>query len=894
MSGEVNVTSDTDSEDNWWALLATALVLATAAGNILVCLAIAWERRLQNVTNYFLMSLAITDLMVAVLVMPLGILTLVRGFFPLPSAYCLAWICLDVLFCTASIMHLCTISVDRYLSLRYPMRFGRNKTRRRVTLKIVFVWLLSLAMSLPLSLMYSQDQDSVLVDGTCQIPDPVYKLVGSIVCFYIPLGVMLLTYALTVRLLAVQQHQLGGSGSVGGGSASSSTTGAAWASGWLGGPQSVQAMERRGTWRRFLLQNPGGRGTAGSGTIINKTCGRTPCSTPQHGHSAASTDTELTTLDTHELWIPESTVPDPTPKAMSALSHFGAEMLKLSRGLETVAKATATTTTPRVSSERSAPESTTSSQTSIFAEQQPAVQADSTSMSPPYTGHECSRQRGRAATFHARTTRQEEQEQGNTTPTTSPTKQSPWQIPRRRGSSFHETRRWRNNSESSTASDEHLASPSFNMAEPYKIRTGKIQRQTADASKTRLSTRKSESISPPSGTSGTVSPTHSVDQQPNPTEEVVHQDEDDAIRSITNSNNNQLTVETKEDQGSTSHVPKIVKVHRKSVVSFPLPPPCTCPYFGEQSGEGDQKQPSPRSTEVVIVPTIGGDTDSKLKHHLIVPGEDSLEEGRNNEANISPKSSPTSSSATSPNKKGMVLTNILKARSSEISTGGSNMIVTWDTKSSNIRHRGSGIGGTVRTILEPSSTSSIQGNNRTLPLLRRAATLRHHNGTTKLNKRAGTKTGDGVTGGTTASASSSPCLLVRYGSGGSPSPRSRSRSATVRSHHSRNSSVISRTSSRHGRIIRLEQKATKVLGVVFFTFVILWAPFFVLNLVPTVCGEECERNIDHRVFDFVTWLGYASSMVNPIFYTIFNKVFRQAFKKVLLCQYRKKVWRPPT
>lgn len=65
--------------NNWWALFALVLVVGTAAGNILVCLAIAWERRLQNVTNYFLMSLAITDLMVAVLVMPLGILTLVRG-----------------------------------------------------------------------------------------------------------------------------------------------------------------------------------------------------------------------------------------------------------------------------------------------------------------------------------------------------------------------------------------------------------------------------------------------------------------------------------------------------------------------------------------------------------------------------------------------------------------------------------------------------------------------------------------------------------------------------------------------------------------------------------------------------------------------------------------------
>lgn len=71
--------SETDEFNNWWALSALVLVVGTAAGNILVCLAITWERRLQNVTNYFLMSLAITDLMVAILVMPLGILTLVRG-----------------------------------------------------------------------------------------------------------------------------------------------------------------------------------------------------------------------------------------------------------------------------------------------------------------------------------------------------------------------------------------------------------------------------------------------------------------------------------------------------------------------------------------------------------------------------------------------------------------------------------------------------------------------------------------------------------------------------------------------------------------------------------------------------------------------------------------------
>lgn len=74
-----HIDGDAQQPNNYWALLALVLVVGTAAGNILVCLAITRERRLQNITNYFLMSLAITDLMVAILVMPLGILTLVKG-----------------------------------------------------------------------------------------------------------------------------------------------------------------------------------------------------------------------------------------------------------------------------------------------------------------------------------------------------------------------------------------------------------------------------------------------------------------------------------------------------------------------------------------------------------------------------------------------------------------------------------------------------------------------------------------------------------------------------------------------------------------------------------------------------------------------------------------------
>ena len=64
---------------HWGVLALSVLIVATAIGNILVCLAVCWDRRLQNMTNYFLMSLAIADLLVAVLVMPLGLVVELYG-----------------------------------------------------------------------------------------------------------------------------------------------------------------------------------------------------------------------------------------------------------------------------------------------------------------------------------------------------------------------------------------------------------------------------------------------------------------------------------------------------------------------------------------------------------------------------------------------------------------------------------------------------------------------------------------------------------------------------------------------------------------------------------------------------------------------------------------------
>ena len=68
---------DPHVDKNYWALLLLVLCLIVVFGNVLVILSVAKERSLQNITNYFIVSLAVADLCVAGVVMPLYAYTMV-------------------------------------------------------------------------------------------------------------------------------------------------------------------------------------------------------------------------------------------------------------------------------------------------------------------------------------------------------------------------------------------------------------------------------------------------------------------------------------------------------------------------------------------------------------------------------------------------------------------------------------------------------------------------------------------------------------------------------------------------------------------------------------------------------------------------------------------------
>uniref|UniRef100_A0A4W4H023 G-protein coupled receptors family 1 profile domain-containing protein n=1 Tax=Electrophorus electricus TaxID=8005 RepID=A0A4W4H023_ELEEL len=192
-------------EKNWPALLILVIIVLTVGGNILVILAVSLEKKLQNATNFFLRSLAVADMLVGILVMPISLINILYDYaWPLPDALCPIWIYLDVLFSTASIMHLCAISLDRYVAICNPIQHSRFNSRTKAMLKIAAVWTISIGISTPIPVIGLRNKDKVFVSGSCVLNEERFVLVGSFVAFFIPLVIMVVTYCLTVQALQRQ------------------------------------------------------------------------------------------------------------------------------------------------------------------------------------------------------------------------------------------------------------------------------------------------------------------------------------------------------------------------------------------------------------------------------------------------------------------------------------------------------------------------------------------------------------------------------------------------------------------------------------------------------------------------------------------------------------------
>lgn len=187
----------------------TALIVVTVAGNVVVCLAVGLSRRLRSLTNCFIVSLAITDLLLGLLVLPFSAFYQLSCRWNFGSVFCNVYTSLDVMLCTASILNLFVISLDRYCAVTAPLRYPMLVTPARVAISLVFIWVVSITLSfLSIHLGWNSRSDTGIVNHTslhCKVQvNLVYGVVDGLVTFYLPLLVMCVTY---YRIFKIARHQ---------------------------------------------------------------------------------------------------------------------------------------------------------------------------------------------------------------------------------------------------------------------------------------------------------------------------------------------------------------------------------------------------------------------------------------------------------------------------------------------------------------------------------------------------------------------------------------------------------------------------------------------------------------------------------------------------------------
>lgn len=171
------------------------LAAATFAWNLLVLATILRVRAFHRVPHNLVASMAVSDVLVAALVMPLSLVHELSGRrWQLGRRLCRLWVACDVLCCTASIWNVTAIALDRYWSITRHLEYTLRARRRVSNVMIALTWALSAVISLaPLPFgwgeTYSEGRE------VCQVSrEPSYTVFSTVGAFYLPLCVVLFVY----------------------------------------------------------------------------------------------------------------------------------------------------------------------------------------------------------------------------------------------------------------------------------------------------------------------------------------------------------------------------------------------------------------------------------------------------------------------------------------------------------------------------------------------------------------------------------------------------------------------------------------------------------------------------------------------------------------------------
>lgn len=172
------------------------IMVVAAFGCIMIIYAFAWNKKIRKaVTTYFIVSLAVSDLFTATVVMPFDVEQILTNYerWRHGAFMCTVWTTLYLLMVPTSLLNLLVLTVDRYKTLSDPLnRFKESPfmTKRRALVIIACLWIYCLLFALIPHMGWKVYPD-VIMHGQCVFNiSPIYSMLSSVLNFFIPLVLM--------------------------------------------------------------------------------------------------------------------------------------------------------------------------------------------------------------------------------------------------------------------------------------------------------------------------------------------------------------------------------------------------------------------------------------------------------------------------------------------------------------------------------------------------------------------------------------------------------------------------------------------------------------------------------------------------------------------------------
>ncbi|CAN9502073.1 unnamed protein product [Ophioblennius macclurei] len=175
------------------AALLSLITLATTLSNAFVIVTISQSKKLQTPANFLIASLAVTDLLVSILVMPVCVLYTVIHSWTLGQVVCDIWLSSDITCCTASILHLCVIALDRYWAITDAVEYSKKRTPGRAAGMVATAWVIAISISLP-PLFWRQVKADELTSCSVNTDHIFYTIYSTFGAFYIPTLLLIVLY----------------------------------------------------------------------------------------------------------------------------------------------------------------------------------------------------------------------------------------------------------------------------------------------------------------------------------------------------------------------------------------------------------------------------------------------------------------------------------------------------------------------------------------------------------------------------------------------------------------------------------------------------------------------------------------------------------------------------